>query len=508
MNISFNSIDACLETLRLIVTELGKQHTLQASLRSILRTLNSRHSFLRSHLVIYDPETCTLRLCVAESAVLNRNVVYEPGMGITGQVFTRGKPVIVKRISESSSFQNLFFQRTAEEMEKLSFVSVPVFGPGENLVDGQEVLGVLSLDLPQSDEQTLQSVSHFMEVVAGIVGNQISCIRREMAHRKVSGQDTVETSSLQKGVVATSKIMRQIFAGIALYADSRSCVLLKGEAGCGKELLAGIIHASGMRSHMPFISFSCGTVESGSVEAEIFGVQKDALPHIAQTQKGVFERANSGTLFLHDIEKLPEAVQEKLLKALIEQEIFRIGSSSAVPVDVRVICSTCYGNPVEHGMIPELYQHLGVQTVSIPPLRERREDIVPLAEFFMENFAQAQNKSIERISHTAVQLLMHYAWPGNVRELRGCIEQAVAACREDTIRASHLPRFLQLKDKQTDVISFTDAVERYKQELLVDALQRARGNMLEASRLLNTSYRIINYNVKQLKIDPKLFTVH
>ena len=185
-----------------------------------------------------------------------------------------------------------------------------------------------------------------------------------------------------------------------------------------------------------------------------------------------------------------------------------IWGTQSVAIDVRLICSTEEANPVAQGFLRELYQHIASLTINVPPLRERREDIVPLAEFFMQKAALEQDKVIRRISHPAIDLLMHYAWQGNARELKGCMERAVSSCQEDTIRACHLPPSLQLKgDADADVLSFTDAVERFEQELLVDALQRARGNMLEASRLLNTSYRIINYKVKKLNIDPKKFTV-
>ena len=500
--------DAYLETLRLLTIELGPQHSFHASLRGLLRILGARHAFLRPHLVIYDPETCTLRLCVTESDALSRHVVYEPGMGITGQVFTKGRPVIVERISESSVFQNRFFQRSPEEMRELSFVSVPIMGVGQEPTDGQEVLGVLSVDLPRAERPVLEGVRHFMEVVAGLIGNQVSYMQQEMARQSLPEPEVASAQGQPAGVVAVSKSLRQVLTQAAQAGNSRSAVLLKGEAGTGKELLAELIHTGSTRCHMPLLRLNCAVLDPETLDAELFGVQKDALPQVAQTSKGILERANMGSVYLNSVELLPPAVQEKLLHAVCSQEVVRVGGTRGVAVDVRLICSTQENNPVAHGLSRELYQHLSSLTITVPPLRERREDIVPLAEFFMQKAAQEQDKVIRRISHPAIELLMHYAWTGNARELKGCMERAVGACQEDTIRASHLPPSLQLKgDEDADVLSFTDAVERFEQELLVDALQRARGNMLEASRLLNTSYRIINYKVKKLHIDPKRFTV-
>lgn len=503
-----DGLDAYLETLRLLTVELGPQHSFHASLRGLLRILASRHAFLRPHLVIYDPETCTLRLCVAEAASQSRNVVYEPGMGITGQVFTKGRPVIVEQISENPVFQNRFFQRTPEEMRELAFVSVPIMGMGLEPADGQEVLGVLSLDLPRTERRMLESVCRFLEVVAGLIGNQVSYMQREMARQSQHQPEAGSLSGQPAGVVAVSKSMRQVLAQVAQAGASRSPVLLKGEPGTGKELLAELVHTGSTRCHMPLLRLNCAVLDPEMAEAELFGVQKDAMPQVAQTRKGILERASMGSVFLNGVELLPPAIQEKLVQAVCSQEIVRVGGSRNVPVDVRLLCATQENNPVAHGLSRELHQLLSQQTISVPPLRERREDIVPLAEFFMQKAAEEQDKVIRRISHPAVELLMHYAWTGNARELKGCMERAVSVCQEDTIRASHLPPSLQLKgDGDADMLCFTDAVERFEQELLVDALQRARGNMLEASRLLSTSYRIINYKVKKLGIDPKRFSV-
>lgn len=500
--------DAYLETLRLLTIELGPQHFFQASLRSLLRILAARHAFLRPHLVIYDPETCTLRLCGAEATPMSHHAVYEPGMGITGQVFAKGRPVIVERISENAVFQNRFFKRTAEEMRQLSFVSVPIMGVGEEPLEGQEVLGVLSLDLPLAPHDELETVCRFLQVVAGLIGNQVSYMQQEMARQSLPQTEAATVASQPVGVVAISKTMRQVVTQAVQAGNSRVSVLLKGEAGTGKELLAELIHTGSTRCHMPLLRLNCAAMEAEALEAELFGVQKDAMPQVVQTHKGILERANNGTVYLSAVHALPIAVQEKLLQALRSQEVLRLGGTQSVAIDVRLICSTEETNPVAQGFLGELYQHIASLTINVPPLRERREDIVPLAEFFMQKAALEQDKVIRRISHPAIELLMHYAWTGNARELKGCIERAVSNCQEDTIRACHLPPSLQLKgDADADVLSFTDAVERFEQELLVDALQRARGNMLEASRLLNTSYRIINYKVKKLNIDPKKFTV-
>ena len=506
------SLDIYLETLRRIVNTLGPQRSFHSSLRGLLRTLAERHAFLRPHLVIYDPEARTLRLCLADTPPTDEGVVYQPGVGITGQVFTLGRPVIVERICDNAVFQNKFFIRTPEETAALAFLSVPVFGHGEELSDGLEVLGVLSVDTPVAPRTALETRCRFLEVVAGLIGQQVSYLQREMTRRadEIPGTDTQEID-VPSAVVAVSKSMRRVVRQVMQAAASRVSVLLRGEPGVGKELLAGLLHKTGPRREMPLVHVNCATLPAGiALEAELFGVQKGALPDALQTRKGLLEAAHRGTLCLSGLEALPDAVQTRLLRAVQEQELSRMGGSRPVVVDVRVVCTTPHAPEVllEQGVRRELLQRLSGMVVDIPPLREHTEDILPLAEHFLQQAAEAQNKTIRRISTPAIELLQRHTWPGNVRELRNCLERAVTACGEDTLRAWHLPPSFQSGSAPAaDGVGFAEAVARFEQELLADALQQTRGNMLEASRLLDASYRIINYKVKKYGLDPKKFAI-
>lgn len=516
-------LEQYLETLRRIAIELGPQRSFPSALRFLLRTLAEKHPFVRPHLVIFDPATRMLRLCLADTPPRDQGVVYEPGVGVTGQVFTLGKPVIVERLSNNAVFQNRFFSRTPEDMENLAFLSVPVLGRGDDPCEGTEVLGVLSMDTPVSPRAVLEQRCRFLEVVAGLIGTQVSYLHQEMASREARAALGGDVTSSLAGVITASKSMRQVLAQILRAGASRGAVLLRGEAGTGKETLARILHKASPRCDMPLLYCNGaslwadrsadrgkGTTEKGGEKGamELLGVQKGATPSVVQTRKGILERAHLGTLVVQQLEMLPREWQRALLRVLQEHEVLRVGASQPVRVDVRLVWATQRTLEEVRDLVDaELLAHFMAWDIPLPPLRERVEDILPLAEHFLLAAAQAQGKSIRRISTTAVDLLTRHAWPGNAHELKSCMERALLACTGDSIRAWHLPPSLQREEAgATEAVNFAEAVARFEQELLVDALQKTRGNILEASRLLDTSYRIIHYKVKKYGLDQGKFS--
>ncbi|MDP3427441.1 MAG: sigma 54-interacting transcriptional regulator, partial [Humidesulfovibrio sp.] len=229
------------------------------------------------------------------------------------------------------------------------------------------------------------------------------------------------------------------------------------------------------------------------------------------TKRGLFEVAHNGTLFLDEIGELSLDAQAKVLRATQEKEIQRVGGEQTLSVDVRLICATHQNleQLLTQGRFREdLFYRINVFPIFIPALRERREDILPLAEHFLGGFSKEYGKSIKRISTPAIELLTMYHWPGNVRELRNCVERAVLLCEEEVIRTYHLPPTLQTADSSATGInlSFGEAVAKFELELLVDSLKKTRGNMLQSARDLRVSYRIINYKVKKYAIDVKRFS--
>ncbi len=508
-----------LETLRLMAAGMGPQRPFQASLTALLRMLSVRHGFLRPHLVLFEPETGLLRLSLADTPPRARHADYSPGEGVTGQVFATGKPVIVDRMRGHPLFLSRLFERTDAELDALSFLCVPILAPAQSdaALSAREVIGTLNADTVFVSREDLELRCAFLEAAAALIANEAAYLQEEMARQRRLPTDVppeyreTEGEGAAAPFVAQSKVMRHILEQAAHVARGRAPVLLRGEPGVGKERLATRIHATSPRRDMPLVVCHCGAVPPERLEAELCGYQKGAFPGAVQTQKGLFEQAHMGTLFLDAVEDLGPEAQAALLRLLQEHEVLRLGASEPVTADVRVIAAS--GAPLDDlaargDFSPELFARLNVCALLIPPLRERREDIIPLAEHALQRHAERHGAAIKRISYPALELLSRYYWPGNVPELKSCLLRAAQYCQDQVIRAGDLPPSLQTAESSATEagLSLGEAVTRFEKEMLVDALIKAGGNMLKAARDLKSSYRIVNYKVKKYGIDPHQFT--
>ena len=503
-----------LETLRLMASEMGPKRPFQTSLTSLLRKLSERHGFLRPHLVLFDPETGMLRLSLADVQPRKGHSEYAPGVGVTGQVFATGRSVIVEKLKGDKLFLSLLFERSEEEMERLSFISVPILAPmGDGPLTAREVIGTLNADAEFVSRADLEQRRLFMEVAAALIANEAAYLQEELTRqRRLPAQRPTElTGDSDDGdFVAQSKVMRHLLEQAAHIAQGRAPVLLCGEPGVGKERLAARIHAASPRSDVPLVVCHCAAIPPERLQTELCGYQKGAFLGAMQTQKGLFEQANTGTLFLEAIEALTPAAQESLLRLVKEHQVVRHGSTTPVPVDVRVIAATSAQLDAlvqQNRFSRELYDRLNACALHIPPLRERREDIVPLVEHLLKRLAGNSEEQIKRISFPALELMTRYFWPGNISELTSSLQRAAQYCEDQVIRAGDLPPSLQTAESSATEagLSLGDAVTRFEKELLVDALIKAGGNMLKAARDLKSSYRIVNYKVKKYGIDPHQF---
>lgn len=511
-----------LESLRLMAGTMGPRRPFLSSLTELLRMLASRHDFLRAHLVLFEPETGLLRLCLADTPPRASHDEYTPGVGVTGQVFATGKPVIVEKMQGHPLFLSLLFERSEEELRTLSFVSVPILAPagsGAALSPG-EVIGTLNADTRFLSREDLELRCLFLQVVAALIANEAAYLQEEMARRhrlplreEEGTDDTADGKEDRNLFIGQSKVMRHILELAARMAQGRAPVLLRGEPGVGKERLAFRIHAGSPRRDMPLLTCHCGALAPEHQDAELCGYQKGAFLGASQTRKGIFEQANLGTLFLDAVECLTLPAQRALLRLLQEHEVTRMGAGDApVKADVRIIAAS--GANLEElaergAFLPELLARLEISCLHIPPLRERREDIIPLAEHMLRRYAAEQRgEGIKRISYPALELLSRYYWPGNISELKSCLLRAAQYSEDQVIRAGDLPPSLQTAESSATEagLSLGDAVTRFEKELLVDALIKAGGNMLKAARDLKSSYRIVNYKVKKYGIDPHQFT--
>lgn len=527
MQLDFSSV-AYLDTLKMMMAYLGPERSFQSNLEFFLQTLSKNHGFLRAHLVLYEPETGLLRLRFANASQEINEATYSPGVGVTGQVFTTGKPVIVEKMKDDSQFMSLLFTRTQEEMENLAFISVPVLAPlGSNPLNSRDVLGILNVDTPTQDPNLLKEQCLFLEIVASLIASGVAYLQDELS--RLWRFDAASTFSDQDDDLffSFSKVMRHIIDQANHLAQGRAPILIYGETGVGKEQLARRIHKAGARKDMPFVVCHCTALSEEKMRSELFGYQKGAFAGALQTQKGLFEQAQNGTIFINNIEVLTAETQEALLHVLQEHEMYRVGLETPISCDVRIIIGTSASleSLVEEGVFSkELFARLNMCTIQIPALRDRREEIIPLAEQILQDFVSTgkdnaledgispRNKkmltnSVKRISYPALKLLTQYYWPGNVLELKKCMELAAKNCDDKVIRTRDLPPSLQTAEstETANTLAFGDAVLRFEKELLIDALIRTHGNVLRASVFLQSSYRIINYKVKKYNIDPKQF---
>jgi Nif-specific regulatory protein len=304
--------------------------------------------------------------------------------------------------------------------------------------------------------------------------------------------------------------MQHVYEQVAQVAGSPTTVLIRGESGTGKELVAHAIHYNSPRADKPFIKVSCGALPEGLIESELFGYEPGAFTDARAQKKGRFELAHGGTLFLDEVGELSRSTQVKLLRVLQEREFERLGGVKPIKVDVRLVAATnkdLEASVQQAEFREDLYYRLNVFSIFIPPLRERRPDILLLADHFVEKYAAAHGKDVRRIATTAIDMLMSYHWPGNVRELENCIERAVLVCDGGVVHAHHLPPTLQTAEVSGTLPrrSLANAVESYEKDLIVDALKSARGNRAKAARLLDSTERILGYKMLKYGIEPRRF---
>jgi Nif-specific regulatory protein len=366
----------------------------------------------------------------------------------------------------------------------------------------REVVGTLSVEVaaaPSEDE--LQWDRRLLTVVATLIGDAVRA-RRDLAEDATAeARDGAgEIPSPPGELVGSSHAMTEVYRLVRQVAPYDTTVLLRGESGTGKELVAQAIHHASARAEGPFVSVNCGALPEQLVESELFGHVKGAFTGAAGARRGRFEMASGGTLFLDEVGELPLPAQVKLLRALQQGEIHRVGDEAPRRVDVRVVAATNapLEQAIERGAFrADLYYRLNIFPIYLPPLRERKTDITLLADHFVGKHGRGR---VKRISTPAIELMTAYHWPGNVRELENCVERACLLSDDGVIRAHHLPPTLQTGDSSgtTKAGSLEAMMRNFEREILIEAMKNAGGNMTAAARALETTPRILAYRLNQL----------
>jgi DNA-binding NtrC family response regulator len=306
-----------------------------------------------------------------------------------------------------------------------------------------------------------------------------------------------------KNIIGRSEKMVNIFELIQHIAPYDSSVLIIGESGTGKELIANAIHYNSPRASMPFIKVSCASLSEGIIESELFGHEKGAFTGAIASRKGRFELAHQGTLFLDEVEDIPPATQIKLLRILQESEFERVGGNKTIKVNIRIIAASNRDlqEGVKRGIFREdLYYRLNVVNIKLPALRDRRDDIPFLVNFFIEKYNQKYHMKVKGISQKAMNLLTDYEWTGNVRELENTIESILVINSPGVIDIQHLPQeFRDFKEKPEVVpIKIGTPLEEVEKEMLIQTLRATKGNKRKAAKLLGINVRTIHRKIEEI----------
>jgi Nif-specific regulatory protein len=481
----------------------------EEAIARVFALLDERHRLQQCTLSLLDARTREIRVVVATGVSGRGREMgrYQVGEGITGRVVASSRPVVVPRVADEPAYLN----RTGTVIpdgDDRAFVCVPVRG-------GRRTIGALSALTRPRDNPDLGALCDFLMVVAGLTGQALLHPSALPPADEDGALDRTRTIVLPHradlgSLVGTSDAMLTMLEQALQVAATKTTVLIRGESGTGKELVAELIHRNSPRATGPLVKVNCAALPEGLVEAELFGHERGAFTGAHARRKGRFEQAEGGTLFLDEVGEIAPAAQTKLLRVLQERRFERVGGSETIGVDVRLIAATNRNleEAIEGGGFREdLYYRLNVFTVCMPPLRERKPDILLLADHFVEKYAREHDKVVKRISTPAIDMLMCYHWPGNVRELENCIERAVVMCDDAVIHSHHLPPTLQTAEQSGTIptSSLTGAVARLEREMIIDALKTTHGNQLLAAKLLQVSERIVNYKVKKFGIDCKRF---
>lgn len=462
---------------------------------------------------IFLKESTTESLVSMYGTELEKNVIEAPLEGsFVGQVLANGQSVIENNLHAKDGYHLQADEQTG--FDSRNTLCTPITS-----VTGNNVLGVIQLLNTLGNEPFTLENQEELEEIAGYLSISIESVllNKKIIHiaeefdNEVSGLDF---DAVREGrFIAESPAMREVLDLVMVLRDTPVNVLIQGENGTGKELVAKMIHENAGKTGRPFVPVNCACLPESLVESEFFGHEKGAFTGADKSRKGRFEEASGGSLFLDEIGEMPLMVQPKFLRAIQEQEGCRLGSNVIIPYDVRLISATNrdLAKEVEDGDFREdLFFRLFSVEIEIPPLRERREDVLPLALSFLENTNRKFKKNVAGFSPGLLALLEEYSWPGNVRQLLKEVERLVALTRDDLfmqvetcsreLRTYAKTNYVGVTVVASDDYSLPDQVTALEKRLILKALKKTDGNKTQASKLLNITRQGLLKKIKRYKL--------
>ena len=482
-----------------IITE---NEDLATSLAIILKVMRERLKIQRGMVTLYDRQSETI--FIHESFGLDEEQkargVYSLGDGVTGKVVETGKALIVPQLRDANSRPG---------HAAASFFCVPI-------IHGKKVLGTISAERVYLNRRLLKQDVELLATIASMIApavelyllENIDKVRLEAENARL--QNALKERFKPSNIIGNSKPMQAVYELIGKVAGTKATVLILGESGVGKELVANAVHYNSLTANGPFVKFNCAALPETLVESELFGHEKGSFTGATMMRKGRFEMADGGTVFLDEIGELSLPMQAKLLRVLQERSFERVGGTRPVKVDLRIIAATNRNllEMVAKGTFREdLYYRLNVFPMTIPPLRERGSDVILLADHFAARYAAETGKEVKRISTPALTMLMAYHWPGNVRELENVIERSVILSEDAVIHGYNLPPSLQTSTETGTSFgcSLEGKIQAVEYEMIVEALKTHQGNMTEAAKELGLTRRILGLRMEKHGITYKSF---
>lgn len=502
---------AKLEVLYATHALIGHALDFDKTLREILRILGEKLHMKRASVVLWDADEERLKIRASYGLTPEEETygIYDEGEGVTGKVFLSREPCVVSDVSKEPLFLNRTGARGITK-EVISFIAVPI-------KSDKEVLGVLWVDRLFSYKVALEEDVKFLEVLAILISQLIKLNQRIEARETYLREenlilkDELKTRFGEFMYSSRSPKMKNALSLVRQVAPTPATVLLLGESGTGKTLVARLIHELSNRRNKPFVKINCATIPENLLEAELFGYVKGAFTGADRSKPGRLELADGGTVFLDEIGELPLSLQAKLLYFIQEKEFSPLGSTKTHSVDVRVLAATNKNleKMVSDGHFREdLFYRLNVFPISIPPLRERQEDIIGLTHFILRRFQKSYGRLLT-FTPEALRKLVDYSWPGNVRELENLLERLFIMARENSISEELVSQLLETKTDYQNISNrqpkfnkaFLSRFGQMTSEEITLVLERNNFVIAKAAKELGLSFRQLRYRLKKLGLD-------
>jgi len=497
-------METLIDISKALTSTLNLSELLERIIDSIIKLANTDRGFL----MLVD-ESGRLQFTIARDD--NQKPLEEKDFSISKSIvkeaLRKKEPLFISNALEDKRFKE---QKSVLDLQLRTAICIP-------LRSTKGAIGIIYTDSTKLTDiitkEDMSIISAFASQASIAIENarlhgELILSKEELAKENIELKEKLKEKYSFSGIIGRSKAMQEIFETIKKIAPYSTTVLIQGETGTGKELIAKAIHFNSPRKDNQLVTINCGAMPAELLESELFGHKRGAFTGATGDKAGMFETANGGTIFLDEIGDMPQPLQVKLLRVLQEGEVRRIGENLPRKVDVRVIAATNKNleEDVKSGRFrKDLYYRLNVVPIHIPPLRERTEDIIPLCQHFLEKYAEKMNKKGVKISPDAMRLILSNQWPGNVRELENSIERALALCgKSKVLLPEHFPHLIQSRSLFEELereASLKEKLKAVERQIIIDALEKCGYKITRAAELLKVTRQHLHNKIKEYGIE-------